>query len=370
MTKIDRLLETIEKLQVRQETNIFQPGMFVSQRSHRSLPYYREDNNIFFPASIAFLLLKYKEQLDVPQQARVQRIVDGIRKNYPQYESRSNKALYNFYQTNPPRQYPNGRVLSKFNHFILADDSDDTVMITMTQENVSAERIQEIRENLVKFSNLQQKKIKGLSAKYSSLPFYATWFGSGRMPIEIELCILCNILYFTFHYGLELNEQDKASLEFIRIALETEDIVHNSFQISGQYPNTSVIVYHIARLCSAMKEPSEYIDLKKLTSILHRQRTQSTSLLEKILLATSLMQLGQEAEPVGWEADKAALQKAFDSFPFFIAPILSGTTNNALNQLKKNGLFHILFSCEAFYHTLLLEYELLQKKANAKVLTH
>lgn len=360
MSKIDKLIEKLERLQLSGETENFKTGMFPSERFHDFLPYVRKDDNIFFPAAIAFILLKNLKHLETNQREKINKIIDGIRQNYPFYSSLSSDFIYNFYQTRPHKHYPNGFILSRFRHFILADDADDTVIISMTITDLSSERISVIRERLVQFSNLKQKKIKGIGSLYSELPFYATWFGSGRMPIELEICVLCNVLYFTFSNKLELNAQDKASLELIKRAIDTNDIVGNSFQISGQYPKTSVIVYHITRLCSVIDKPDEYFDTERLVEII-RSQLKTNSLVEKIILSISLMNLKQSCEPIAWELEDKRLQKDFRSFPFFIAPILSGSSNKVLTLLKKYKLFHILFRCNAFYYALLLEYELMVK---------
>lgn len=364
MTRIDTLIEKIEKLQYSKETKTFKTGMFPSIRFHSFLPYLREDNNIFFPASIAFLLLKYAGQLEERQRQKVNEIVNAIRNNYPLYSGLKKNFLYNFYQTNPSNHYPNGFILSRFKHFKLAEDADDTVIITMTLHDISSERINNIRDELVRFSNLNRKRVKGIGSQYSKLPVYGTWFGSGGMPIEIEICVLCNILYFTFINKLELKDQDKASIEFIRIAINNKDLVNNSFQISGMYPEPAVILYHITRLCSVMEEPRRYFDTERLIETIKYQLAKSKSLLERVILSTSLMNLGQEAEAVVWALEDDILTKDFRSFPFFIAPMLSGSSNKILALLKKSSAFHILFRCEAFYYTLLLEYEILVKSTS------
>lgn len=363
MNKIDALIEKLERLQISEDGGLFRKGMFPSERFHTILPYVRKDSNIFFPASIAFILLKNIRYLDQVQSEKVNKIIHGIRSNNEFYSNSKNDYLYNFYQTKPHDHYPNGFILSKFKHFILADDADCTAIISMTLDHLTLDRIEMIREKLVQFSNLQQKKIVGVDAVYSELNFYATWFGSGKMPIELEVCVLCNILTFTFTNKLTLNLQDKASLELIKRAIDNDDIVTNPFQISGVYPNTSVILYHITRLCSVICTPEQYFDTERLIDMI-RSRLETTSMLEKIILSIALLNLGQHCEPIDWEFNTKSLQKDFNNFPFFIAPMLSGNTNKILAQLKKYSLFHILFRCEAFYYTLLLEYEIKLKHQN------
>jgi hypothetical protein len=364
MNRIDVLIEILERLQIFSATNQYSNGMFPSQRFHRILPYVREDNNIFFPASIAFILLKNFKYFDKKQSDIVQKIIDGIRMNYPLYADQSDGLTYNFYQTIPHKHFPYGFFLSRFHHFALAEDADDTVMISMTLNEFSSEKINKVRKKLAHYSNLSQKKITDIDNRYSELPFYATWLGTGKMPIELEICILCNILYFTFSYQLELNAQDKASLDLIKMAIDNDDIMTNSHQISGQYPKFSVILFHITRLCSVINNPELYFDIDKLTATI-RTQLKTVSIFERIILSISLMYLGEAIEPIAWELHSQKLRKEFKSFPFFVAPMLSGTSNKILNRLKKYKFFQIQYRSEAFYYTLLLEYELLMKSTSA-----
>ena len=64
-----------------------------------------------------------------------------------------------------------------------------------------------------------------------------------------------------------------------------------------------------------------------------------------------------------WDLNDATFQKECETFPFFTAPMLSGTSNGLLNYLKQFDFFKIHFRCKAFYYTLLLEYELLRKES-------
>lgn len=354
---IDFLIQKIENFSLeRKEVPV--NGFFASYRYHNYLPYYRLDDNIFFPSSIAFILMSYLDKLNAEQIQKVEIIIKRIREKYELYENKKENFIYNFYQLKPKAHYPYGKLLHKIEHFKLPEDADDTVIITMTLPVVSKERISKIRKYLVNFSNLKNKKVKGISDEYAILPVYSTWFGSGIMPIEIEICILCNILTFVFKYNLELNGHDIASIEFIQKAIKNKDILHNPIPISGQYPETSVILYHIARLYTFSKEKIEF-DKTTLIEIIGKKIAHTKSIFEKILLSISLLKFGHPVEYIKWRELMVDLEKEFKKFPFFTAPMFSGTSNPIYNMLKKYDFFKMHFGSEAFYITLLLEYEVL-----------
>jgi hypothetical protein len=336
--------------------------MFPSRRYNHSLRYYRVDNNIFCPASIAFLLLKYYEQFTPDQQNQVEKIVEGVRANYPFYSGLKEPVVYNFYRTRPNDHFPNGKILRRFKHFILADDADDTVMITMTSKDVSADRISTIRQMLLRFANGTQKWVKGFPAEYSSLKAYSTWFGSGAMPVEFEICVICNVLYFVFKNQLPLTEQDHDSLEFIRKAVSSRDVINRGFHISGQYPKPSVILYHIGRLISILPNPNHFFDVNDLQQFINLELSKQLSTMDKVLLSIALMHTGRKAEAISFDLDDANFKKHLSEYSFFMAPMLSGMTNKLLFYLKQFSMFHLYYSCAAFNYMLLLEYELLRQK--------
>jgi len=124
------LLTKLESLQVGAGDALFRSGMFRSRRQHPQLPYSRWDSNIFYPALIDFTLSPLLPVMTKQERIRTRGILEGIRANYSAYESVRQAGLYNFYGTDPPDPYPNGRFLRHFRHFRLAEDADDTVMIS------------------------------------------------------------------------------------------------------------------------------------------------------------------------------------------------------------------------------------------------
>ncbi|MFT7120803.1 MAG: hypothetical protein ACJAZ9_000980 [Neolewinella sp.] len=354
------LLDKLRGLQVKESNRFYEAGMFPSQRKHPYFPYCREDSNIFYTALIAFTLLPLLDRLPEEDRLLLAGIVAGIRGNYPRYASLSTPGLYNFYRTNPSDHYPNGNILRRFKHFKLADDTDDTAIINATREQVTDTELKVVRDELVRFSNLASKQIKHPLRKYEKLPAHAVWFGSGVMPVEFDLCVMANILYFTFQQGSELNETDRASLDFIRRAVLDGDVVNHPFLVSYYYPDPSVIFYHLARLATVMELPEEYLPVKEIVAGLQVQLTQATSLVERLLLSTALLKLGQQPNPVDYTMDE--LEASFTSFSFFIAPMLAGTRSRIMNYLAEFAVFQVEYVCEAYYYALALEYELLGQK--------
>lgn len=332
--------------------------MFRTERFHCCLPYLREEDNIFYPASIAFVLLQQMDKLSSSQADTVNRIVNGIRANYPYYSGLQLEYTYNFYCIRPDRHFPNGYILSRIKHFRLPEDADDTSLVSLTLDNLSTETIQTLHQKFAQHANLSRKQIQDVDPRYASLPFYTTWLDSGKMPMDLDICVICNMLSFVFKHKLELNAQDKASLEVLRRAIESNDLVNNSFYISGSYARPSILFYHLARLCAFMENPADHLDIKNLVRIIHTQWQVSTGFMDRLLISIALMKLGQPTEQLSWNIDDPKLKKEFKQFAFFIAPMGTGTHSAFLNRLKSKRIVHILYRNEAFYYTLLLEHAL------------
>lgn len=349
----------LESLQVKPGDEHFRIGMFPSRRQHPLLPYSRWDSNIFYPALIDFTLSPLLGLMTEDERMRTRKVLEGVRANYPAYESQRQPGLYNFYRTNPPDPYPNGYLLHRFQHFRLAEDADDTVMISTNLPDLPEDRISFLRKELVRFSNLDGKLLNHPLPDYGGIPAHGVWFGTGAMPVEIDLCVLCNILYFTARKDQPFNPTDMASFAFIRRALETGDIFNHSFKLSYYYPDPTVMLYHVARLWSALANPERHLPKSSIVDAIGRRMAEVSGILPRIMLATSLLKIGEAAPVV--EYAEADLVPSFERFSFFIAPMLAGTRSRLLNCLAQRRLFQVDYVCEAYYRTLVWEYELLRR---------
>ncbi len=361
MDIIEQLIQKIESLQVKQTNDYYNKGMFPSQRSNKFLFYKREDSNIYYPALVTFTLLPLLEKCNTNHQKRLKKIIEGITQNYPSYSNPKDDLLINFYKTKPTDHFPNGYFFSKFKHFKLADDTDCTCIVgTNLQDQLNTNDVTHIRKELVQFANLSQKKIVYTFDKYKDLRGYGVWLGTGKMPVEFDLCVMANILFFTFQNNCTLNQQDLDSLSYIKTAILDNDIDYHPFEISYTYPSTIVMLYHIARLWSVMPFPEKYLPKKEIiVAKIDYYLNTSKNTLEKILLTSSLLKMEQQTIPINYQISE--VEKEFAGFGFFRALMLKGTNNPLLNKLATYPLFQLLFDCDAYYYSLLLEYELLRK---------
>lgn len=358
---IDSLLAEIERRQITDSNRTYPAGLFPTIRSNGLLGYQRHDSNIYFSALIALTLLDLLPHLTGPQQQRILKLTGRVTGLFPRFRSTRHPSLYNFYQRNPPAHYPNGFFLSKLKHFELADDADDTCMLSLVLQRVgqlNSNDVEQIREQLIEFSNQKRKCIQSSLPAYQNLKAYSVWFGSGKMPVEFDLCVLTNILCFVIRNRFEFNEQDLDSFAYIRLAIQNGDIEQRPFHISYTYPDPVVMYYHIARLYADLPDAERYLPGDLIIRRLQDLSANTASGLKRILLSTSLLRMGAEDPVVSWTMD--TLKADMKTLGFFIAPMLKGTTHFLFNRFAHWPLFHIRFDCEAYYQALVLEYEVLR----------
>lgn len=351
-TKVDYLLGTIERLQA-VDPPIYPDGLFPSQRFHAYLPYKREDSNIFFTALIVFTLQSLQSKLTDSQKEITDSICKKAIKNYPLFKSRRGLKTYNFWQNTNNKQFPHGYLLNKLKFLELPDDIDDSALIYLTSKQSQQDALW-LKTEMEKHANQSKAQIKNTMPKFRHLKAYTTWFGK-NMYLEFDFCVLCNALYFVYHYKLPLNEHDEDSIQYLKEVIETDLHFSNPFLVAPSYPKTALILYHITRLVTSFDIPALYktkeIIRLQITGLLNIEQPQ----MDKILLATSLARLSVKTNV---KIDANNLN--FKGYYFFNGGMLTAFENRLTRKLAPYSFFHMKHTCEAYYYTLLLEYELLK----------
>ncbi|MEL7118850.1 MAG: hypothetical protein AAFO07_05400 [Bacteroidota bacterium] len=358
-SSIDLILKKIHALQQHQDDQYYCKGMFPSQRYNPFWKYKRADENSYFSAIISFTLQEIKYYLSISDQLIVDNICKNIHTNFDRYRSPSTPHAYNFYQTHPKKHYPNGYFFSRFNHFALADDADSSVMINLAK-GIDRTAAVTLHDTIASFANGNRKWSQKLPDPYQKLSVYGIWLGTGVMPIEVDFCVVCNILLFVFHHLLELKKEDLDSLKYILVSLETKDFHQKPFKVGPIYPSPFVMLYHAARLYEILPEEWKKKMFDPISKAIESVENKHQSLIDQILLETSKHKIGQSAKAIQW--DLLQLEKESRRFSFFIAPMLSGTNYPLFNKLMPFKLFQIFSSCEAYYLCLVLEHLLLSNK--------
>lgn len=349
----DTLINWLDKMQSTGD-DFYDAGLFPSQRIHPVLNYNKEDNNIFFTGLITMILQDVAPYLSENSKQKANEMIRLAVMNYPKYRNKSGRPTYNFWQTDPPRHFPNDRILSAFKKFILPDDFDDTSIIFLTDEK-EAEEVNQLKQEMKRHTNKYKLTVENTYDKYKNIRAYSTWFGKD-MPIDFDIAVLANTMSMVYAYKLPLNRYDSASLHLINQMLEDNEHMKNPEYVSPHYKTTAVILYHIARLISAY-EPVIVSDQKKQVILeINKEIKKTESLMEFILLGTSLMKLGLCPPPINRE-----LKNDIGEYQFFVANMVSTLNDPWKKMLGATNLLAFPYTCLAYDYALLLEHMIYRK---------
>jgi hypothetical protein len=354
----DALIERIARLQSNGAAGLPE-GLFPAERTHRYLPYRVADDSIFFTAATVYTLQGVRDDLS----PRGRHLVDEITRRavalYPRYLNKQGQKMYNFWQVHPEdRFFPNGALLSRFRHFRLPEDVDTTAYVYLTHRHADDDA-RWLKQRLGLDANLSRRRIRHTRPAYRHLRAYSTWLGEANMPLDFDVCALCNLLLMVLAYDLDLNAHDADTLRFITSVLQSDEAFDHPFQVAPWYADTAIILYHIARLSSACGLPELAACREQLVAALHRGLRQAPSFFERILLSTSLLRLG---EPAAVTAYPDTFDREAGRFSFFVGSLLTAVDAPLTWALASYDLFHFRYRCRAHALALLLEHEVHRRR--------
>ena len=350
-TGTDSLFSSISQLQATQDS-FYTKGMFGSQRAKHRL---REDNNVFFSALIAFTLNNTRAL----QSERNRQLTDSICKkvvgNYSFYKNQKGINTVNFWKTNPPQYFPNAGYLSRHKYFNLPDDADCTALVYLTDTSLKSEALW-LKQKLAQHANGTTACVKSTFSKYRNLPAYSTWFGK-KMPIEFDICVESNILYFVMDNHIPFTANDSATVALLKGMIQSGEYLRNAAFVSPSYKKPSIVLYHLARLLGIYNVPGLDDCRSKIKSDIETQLSISTDFMERIILSTAYIRMGGQPKEVSFPIN---LEKEVQSFVFFEADLFSPYARPSLKFISRSKIFAIPFRCKAYSLALIAEYEVLK----------
>lgn len=351
-----QLLSRIEALQAK-ESSVFPRGLFPSYRMY-ALNKNREkaDVNIFFTGLIVMTLRDIRPQLTREQGVIADRIIRNAEPTYQKFQNRKGRPTYNFWPTDTPRIFPNAGWMNLLDKSqALPDDLDDTVimLLAMNAPDTTAKLVHELMQG---FTNNSRKKVRNTFTNYRDIGAYSTWFGR-KMPVDFDVCVLANVLYFVQRYNLPWTAADSASLHLIEKVLQEKKHITDAAYVSPHYNQPPNILYHLSRLMSVKPIPSLAQYKNSLVEQTREAFVKTGNFMDEVLLGTALLRW-DVAPPVikthlanNWEdlAENGA-------FSFFIANMASMLPNPLKQWMGGAGVGKFYYNCTAYQDLLLLEY--------------
>lgn len=353
---VGQVLQRIRYLQLHANKH-FPAGMLPSYREYdRRRDVFKDDDNIFFTGLVVFTLKQLRPQLNAAERLLADSICTAAAPVYDLFKNKKGRDTYNFWRTKPPVVFPNGGWLNLMNRtHALPDDMDDTAITLMAQEaaDSTVEKVHLLMQHHVNSGKKQKKKIR---AGYRNIPAYSTWFGT-RMPTDLDLCVLSNVLYLVKTRNIPFTTADSASLQLICTAIDNGDYKNDPSYISPHYGRTPIILYHFARLMQAGEFPALTQRKQVLITETRRQFELAKNPLDKILLSIALLKWGEAAPMVQMEATAPVFTEFEQTdFAFFVANMTSILPDPLRQGIGKSGIGRFYYYSPAYNDLLLLEY--------------
>ncbi len=360
---ISRLLQRIDYLQAK-DNAVFPKGSIPSYRMYAlNKTRYKADINPFFTGLVAFTLEDIKRDLSPTQQIQANTIIHNTQAVYPIFQNRKNKRdTYNFWPTEHPQIFPHSGWLNLFNKSrSLPDDLDDTVIILMAQKSHDS-IAKAIHQLMQRYTNNENKKVTNTFPEYQKIGAYSTWFGE-KMPVDFDISVLSNVLYYVQLYNLEWTAADSASLYLIEDMIKTNKHVQFANYVSPHYATLPNILYHVSRLMSLQPIPSLEKLKPQLIEDTKKALASTTTFMDQVILSTSLLRWGVEPPKIIIDETKSLIDLIEDEqFYFFIASMASMLPDPWKKRVTNMGVGTFYYYCPAYNNLLLLENLIWQKR--------
>lgn len=323
-------------------------GLFPSWRSH-PWGYRRKDNSAYFSATLLHTLFRYQENWLPEEAALLEKMRQLACSGVAPFQNKQGLPRYNFWKTNPDGHFPHGWLLQRFSFLRPPDDVDDSVMIYQMQQRTREEAVW-LWQHMDSYANGMRGTVKNMEAAYTQLGAYCTFFCQ-NMPLGFDACVIINVLYFNRFYQIKAGPADRSSLEWIRLMLQRKDHVAHPGSVAPYYPQTGLILYHLAKLLSTFSIPELAPFFSQIGKDIQMELSKPQSIPMRHLLENAWMMLFKKCP-----TDAGRIVK--NPFFFFVLPLSLEFEGKWAHQLALKPWTHIRFECPAMELALAIENQL------------
>lgn len=344
------ILNLISNLQFKDSTDVLN-GSYPSYRKYFFSAKLKQEDNVFFTSLVLFNIGQFASRMHHDELVMLDKAKANAIIYIDRFKNQNNQLTYNFWPRNPPQIFPNGGWLNLLNNnAALADDIDDCA-ITLLALGVNDSTAKAMQSKFGDYRVGLIKPNKSFYKAFKNRPVYSTWLGT-KMPKDVDLSVLTNVLLMHTISKIPLNATDSASLYLIVDLVKANTHITDPTYVSQHYANTATILYHLARLTYY----SDYPALLALKPILLEQALalskQARFPLEQLLLNTSVLRLGGKIDfPI--EVNETSLMA--NNYSYFVANIASVLNNPFKRIVNRSNIVRFDYYSYAFNLSLLYE---------------
>jgi hypothetical protein len=227
---------------------------------------------------------------------------------------------------------------------------DDTAILLMAM-NAPDSTARKIHGLMQAYTNKDYNRHKTNFTPFASFEAYSTWFGN-KVPAQLDVCVLTNILHMVHHYGLAYTKADSASLRLLIKIVQEKQYLTQPGVISPHYYRTPIILYHLARLMQGKTIAGLEAYKQELIAAARDQYLGAKNLTDKIILSTALLKWNAPL-PAGEES--VYKDENDHGFVFFVAGMFSILPHPFFKFVDKIKIARFYYYCPAYNTALLLE---------------
>ncbi|MFM8962651.1 MAG: hypothetical protein ACKOGD_02275, partial [Sphingomonadales bacterium] len=337
-------------LQIKNPSEVLN-GSFPSYRKYYFSSKLKQEDNVFFTSLVLFNIgqfssLMHPEELSMLEKAKSNALVYIDR-----FKNQNNHLTYNFWPRNPPQIFPNGGWLNLINkNAALADDIDvGAITLLALGSNDSLAKLMQSKIGAFRVGLI--KPNRSFYKEYKDRPVYSTWLGT-KMPKDVDLSVLTNVVLMHTIAKIPLNATDSASLDLIVDLVKANKHLTDPTYVSQHYANSATILYHVARLAYYSNYPALLALKPALLEQAIELSRQARFPLEQLLLNTSILRLGGNIDfPI--EVNEASLK--VHNYPYFVANIASVLNNPFKRIVNRSNIVRFDYYSYAFDLSLIYE---------------
>jgi len=348
------ILQGLQALQ-NSDRAFFPTGVFPSYRYHPIFRYRRADDNVYFTAFILKTLHHLLPKLDKEEKEITKTIIQSGQEGISNYVSRLGDPTYNFYRKDG--YFPNGRVLSKHKRFQPTDDSDDTAIAYRAMDHSMTQAV-EAKKLIQKMANGQRDRWCNRSLKrYRKFLAYNTWIGSENLYVDLDICVIANVLCFLEKYDLPISNQDEQSIQLIEQAIQDGNYLKKKWAIAAWYPFEEVIFYQLSEILTSSKFVFSESVISIFKNDLEKYSAKSSLQIKKYLLEIAKKNVGMNSfkKRKHSEIDLNQILHEARKFSYGVIPLLHPLDGLFFQKIGAVKLFQLRYQCDAQVLAITLE---------------
>ena len=250
-----------------------------------------DDNEIFATAVIAYILRTVNERH--PDQQNLLMLNHAIQ-SFELYRNRHGEASYNFWKTaGDDLPFPNSIIFSR-KEMRLPDDYDVTSLTQLARGHHVMD--QSVRNKMLKYAMRPNRKVVAhFPSKHRLKKVYETWYAD-KMQQELDVVVMANVMLFVMEKGYTFQIPDRHTIDCLKTIINEGQYVKNPIGYAPYYNRPAIILYSLARLLAKDNKGEFTAQRRVLVKHLRQSLNETDHSIEKIMIATSLLRLGESVD--------------------------------------------------------------------------